>query len=154
MHRTGRTGRAGKKGTALTLVGPQDFLAFNAIKGLDLELKKVEVPSDVEVATAQLTHLKKNLRDTAIKLTPRDSEIAKLILKEEPEKAERMIAALSLYTLEHLVKVESVSLEEELDKEESKPEKTERRPRRDNKPEGGRKRRPQSRGKSHSKRRT
>ena len=72
VHRTGRTGRAGKKGTALTLVGPQDFLAFNAIKGLDLELKKVDVPSDVEVARAQLTHLKKNLRDTAIKLTPRD----------------------------------------------------------------------------------
>lgn len=115
VHRTGRTGRAGKEGTALSLVSPHDFLGFQAVKELDIELNKVELPTDAEVAAAQIKHLEENLPK---KISDRDLIVAKEILKNKSgEELETFIAGLAAYNLEHLVSEEAVSLDEELNKE-------------------------------------
>ena len=119
VHRTGRTGRAGRKGTALSLVAPQDFLGFKAVKDLGIPLEKIKQPSEYEVACAQIKHLNESLKHTRTKLTNRDLILGQEILKSietNKEDLEKLIASLARYTLEHLISLETVSLEDELEK--------------------------------------
>lgn len=46
VHRTGRTGRAGEEGRAISLVGPQDFGAFHTVnRQLKLDMEQVYLPT-------------------------------------------------------------------------------------------------------------
>ncbi len=122
VHRTGRTGRAGRKGTALSLVGPHDFMGFQGVKALGIPLEKIKQPSDEEVASAQILHLTESLKTTRAKLRPRDIVLGKEIVKLIQENSanavnpEELLATIARYTLEHLVDLKALSLEEELDK--------------------------------------
>ena len=50
IHRAGRTGRVGKSGRAISLVGALDLMAFNRlVKRYHIEVKELAVPSDEEV---------------------------------------------------------------------------------------------------------
>lgn len=50
VHRIGRTGRGGKKGTAFSLVSRREFGAFKDIKRYTkATIKRVEVPTDIEL---------------------------------------------------------------------------------------------------------
>ncbi len=123
VHRTGRTGRAGRKGTALSLVGPHDFMGFQAVKALGIPLEKIMQPTDQEVASAQILHLNESLKTTRAKLRPRDLVLGKEIMKLIQENTENslepteLLATIARYTLEHLVDLKALSLEEELGKE-------------------------------------
>ena len=138
VHRTGRTGRAGRSGRAVSLVGARDFGAFHHLqKMIDVEIKKLPLPTDEEVADARLAHLYEILREEKIEVKDRDLIVSKKLLKEmgeienAPEELENILAKLSLATVEHFVQQEAKSLEEELD--EAPKEKKEKREGKDRK---------------------
>jgi ATP-dependent RNA helicase DeaD len=50
IHRAGRTGRVGKSGRAISLLGAHDLMAFNRlVKRYHVEVKEIQVPTDDEV---------------------------------------------------------------------------------------------------------
>lgn len=120
VHRTGRTGRAGRKGKAISLVGPHDFLTFQSLKSLPFELKKESLPAEEDLAVSRLENLHQHLKKLKHKVRPRDKALATRILREfgdldaPAEELEEFVALMALYTVEHLVTQDSLSLEEEL----------------------------------------
>ncbi|MDR2944074.1 MAG: DEAD/DEAH box helicase [Methanosarcinales archaeon] len=57
-HRIGRTGRAGKNGTAITLLTPADFRKFAFIKKLaNADVRRVELPNADQVAAMKRSKL-------------------------------------------------------------------------------------------------
>ena len=59
VHRIGRTGRAGKKGIAISLISPPDFRKLSTIKRIvKTEIKKGTLPGVQEVINSKLDHLK------------------------------------------------------------------------------------------------
>jgi ATP-dependent RNA helicase DeaD len=123
-HRTGRTGRAGRSGKAISLVGPRDHGAFHYLKKvLDVEFKKIELPSDDELAEASLAHLYEVVREAKIEVKDRHNCVARKLIKElggieEPtEELEAFVAKLCHHTIEHFVNLDALSLEDEIEKE-------------------------------------
>lgn len=58
VHRIGRTGRAGKKGVAITLVTPLEFKELQRIRAkVGTTMEHAYIPSKVEVKEAQVTRL-------------------------------------------------------------------------------------------------
>lgn len=136
VHRTGRTGRAGRSGTAVSLVGPRDFGAFHFLKKvINADLKKIELPTDDEIAQARLAHLYQMLRESKLQIGERDKLIARKLVTESsgaadlPEDFVEIMAKLCRHMMEHHVSIETKALEEEIPAEEPTEEKKERRPR-------------------------
>jgi ATP-dependent RNA helicase DeaD len=124
FHRTGRTGRAGKSGRALSLVGPQDFMAFHRLrKQTDAEFKELPLPTNDDVADARLAHIYELLRLSELNCSVRDYLVAQKFLKEvggveeAPEDLQEMLSKLCLSMVEHSMAVNTRSLDEELDDE-------------------------------------
>jgi len=143
VHRTGRTGRAGRQGSAISLIGPRDFGSFHFIKKvLDLDFIKAELPTDDEVADARLTHLYEILRTSGIEHKLRDKIVAGKLLKELgsiEEPAEDLLetaARLCRYAIEHFVKIEAKSLEEELEADKPEEKSSDKRRSKDNDSKG------------------
>lgn len=64
VHRIGRTGRAGKKGVAISLISPPDFRKLSVIKRIvKTEIKKGALPGVQEVINSKLEHLKSDIAD-------------------------------------------------------------------------------------------
>eukprot|EP01034_Spumella_vulgaris_P016177 gene16177-20672_t len=64
VHRIGRTGRAGKKGIAISLISPPDFRKLSVIKRIvKTEIKKGTLPGVLEVINSKLEHLKSDIAD-------------------------------------------------------------------------------------------
>jgi len=127
VHRTGRTGRAGRSGRAISLIGPRDHGAFHHLKKmLDIDFKKIDLPSDEDVSGAKLSHLYEMVRNAKVEIGDRDTIMAKKLLSdlgqiEDPSEALiNFTARLCKKTTENFVREEAKSLDEELtDKEES-----------------------------------
>ncbi len=132
VHRTGRTGRAGRSGRAVSLVGPRDFGSFHFLnKVLDIEFKKIDLPTEEEVAEARLAHLYEIIRVSSLEVKDRDLLVSRKLIQdlgaiaEPPEALIEMCAKLSRFSIEHHIRSEAESLEEEIDSssEEGKEEK-------------------------------
>lgn len=62
VHRIGRTGRAGKKGVAISLISPPDFRKLSVIKRIvKTEIKKGTLPGVQEVINSKLENLKSDI---------------------------------------------------------------------------------------------
>ena len=129
VHRTGRTGRAGRSGRAITLVGPKDFGQFHYLTKVltSVEFKEYTLPNDEEVAKARLAHLLEIVRKDEVNTTQRDLAVASLLFKElgdekikPDEDFQAFIAKVARYVLQHHVKQEAESLEDELEEKSSK----------------------------------
>ena len=90
IHRTGRTGRAGAKGTSLSLVGHKESRILGAWVrrgGLDLEWRAVPTPE--EIIKERSGRLAARVQSHA---APAFEELAKMLLDKRP--AEGLVAAL------------------------------------------------------------
>lgn len=129
VHRTGRTGRAGRSGTAISLIGARDWGMFHHLKKvLGFEFEQIQLPTEEDIASARLSHLYEILRDSTTELHNKDLIVAKKLLADagDNELLIENIAKLSRFTLEHYIKLEEMSLdEEEVEEEKKKPEKRE-----------------------------
>jgi ATP-dependent RNA helicase DeaD len=71
-HRSGRTGRAGKKGTSISIITPKYEDRIRDIERVTkAKFLRQSIPSGVEVCEKQLMHIIKNVHDAEVK----DSEI-------------------------------------------------------------------------------
>lgn len=81
IHRMGRTGRAGNKGTAITLVTPREYRFLEEIEEtFELSIIKGELPSEEEVKEGREIYSKK-LENPAKPKKVKDKEINKEITK-------------------------------------------------------------------------
>ncbi len=120
VHRTGRTGRAGALGRAISLVGPKDFGYFHYLtKVLDITFQKLPAPTDQEVCDARLAHLYEIVREAQIEPKERDVILGRKLLEElgevvnPPEELEMMVSKLSRFVIEHNMQIEAMALDEE-----------------------------------------
>lgn len=118
VHRTGRTGRAGRHGTALTLISPNQFMAFQGVKReVDLEFVEVPVPKKEELVDAILRRLESSVLSTSAG-TPAEREryqlIAKALLEKEGVDPIEPLSKLVQFALEHQVRLDAESLDQEL----------------------------------------
>jgi ATP-dependent RNA helicase DeaD len=97
IHRAGRTGRVGKSGRAISLVGAHDLMNFNRlVNRYHIQVKELAVPTDEEVSNRTADRLVAVLAadaaalsvDDAISLVPVARRIA------EHEQRDRIVAAL------------------------------------------------------------
>lgn len=88
IHRVGRTGRAGKEGTAITFISPREYSKLAIIeKMIKKKIDKGSMPSSQDVETKKTEKIKKEI--TSLILSNKDSKFGLLtseILKElEPQ---------------------------------------------------------------------
>ena len=98
VHRIGRTGRAGKQGTAITFITPSEFKRFMFIKRVaNADIKKMEVPKVKEIIKSKK---RKIFHDLSAELNGEIDEKyynwAKKLLDENPPT--EILAALLSYT--------------------------------------------------------
>jgi len=62
VHRIGRTGRAGKKGVAITFVAPNEYRDFNQmIRHIKAEVRKADLPKAHDVLQSKVKRIKQSL---------------------------------------------------------------------------------------------
>jgi len=121
IHRTGRTGRAGRSGIAISLVGARDFGSFHFLKKVvAAEFKKIELPTEEEIATARLAHVSQMIRESHLAIGERDRLVARKLIQENTGLADvhedfvEIMAKLCGHMMEHHVSMETKALEEEI----------------------------------------
>ena len=99
VHRIGRTGRAGKRGTAITFVQPDEFRKLKYIKKIaKTDIEKRELPTVEDIINAK----KSELVDDILKIVSSEDyseeylDIARKLLEEND--AEKVVASLLKYT--------------------------------------------------------
>ncbi len=100
VHRIGRTGRAGKKGTAITFVIPSERGKLRAVeKIIKQQLQERDVPSIKEVISSKLERMEKTIEKMLTsKNAAKFEEIAGHLLKTH--KPKEIIASLLSHTFE------------------------------------------------------
>ena len=97
IHRAGRTGRVGKSGRAISLVGAHDLMNFNRlVNRYHIQVKELAVPTDEEVSNRTAERLVAVLAKDAAELSVDDAiglvPVARRIA--EHEQRDRIVAAL------------------------------------------------------------
>jgi ATP-dependent RNA helicase DeaD len=97
IHRAGRTGRVGKSGRAISLVGAHDLMNFNRlVNRYHIQVKELAVPTDEEVSNRTAERLVAVLAKDAADLSVDDAiglvPVARRIA--EHEQRDRIVAAL------------------------------------------------------------
>ncbi|MEZ4779511.1 MAG: DEAD/DEAH box helicase [Flavobacteriaceae bacterium] len=88
-HRSGRTGRAGKKGVSMVIISKSEIKKIKAIeKIIQKSFIQKEIPSGMEICEKQLFHLANNIKDTEINhdidpYLPKIHEVLEKFSKEE-----------------------------------------------------------------------
>jgi ATP-dependent RNA helicase DeaD len=104
VHRVGRTGRIGKSGTAVSLVGGRDEMSFTELKrrfGIEFEMR--ELPSEDEVLEKQAQRVARELLEAS-----RDVEITScLALARRLQHQEGLPEILALFLKKHFLELES-----------------------------------------------
>ncbi len=73
VHRIGRTGRAGNKGTAITFITRSEMRHFGFLKrDINAEIKREELPSAQDIVTMKRNKIKEDLREIITTDTYRD----------------------------------------------------------------------------------
>ncbi|HCL56771.1 MAG TPA: RNA helicase [Spirochaetia bacterium] len=100
VHRIGRTGRAGKEGTAITFVTPEEYRKLVFIKRISkTEIRKEKLPKIQDVINAKKTRIKNKILSILENGEYEDfSEIAKDIL--EGKEAEQVLASVMKHFFE------------------------------------------------------
>ncbi len=100
VHRIGRTGRAGKTGTAFSLVSRREFYSFKDIKRYTKAvIKRIDMPTDAEVEATRYAKVM-----DIIKITVKDSNLAPYaavlqeLLQEDYATLDVCAALLKLYS--------------------------------------------------------
>lgn len=112
VHRIGRTGRAGRKGIALTLVTPREMKQLRTIEQeTAVRLKPRELPSLEEVASKQqqswIAQIEQTIQSENSDLSLFEEMIAQLTKKFSPEKV--ACAAMYLAFSERFNKIQDVT---------------------------------------------
>lgn len=90
VHRTGRTGRAGKEGIAVTLIAPNEFRKLMYIaQGAGIRLEKRPLPTVDDVVNARRKHIREELASVSEKAPAKAYfELARELLQDtDPEEA-------------------------------------------------------------------
>lgn len=88
-HRSGRTGRAGKKGISMVIVSKSEVRKIKSIqKKIQKEFIKKDIPSGMEICEMQLMHLANKIKETEINhdidvYLPKINESLEAFTKEE-----------------------------------------------------------------------
>lgn len=98
IHRVGRTGRAGKKGTAITFVAPREFKRFSFImKMTKFDIRRESVPDARDIIDIKRSRILATLTDLAEKHSDNDMFIPLAQQLLEGNDPEQLVASL----LEH-----------------------------------------------------
>ena len=105
VHRIGRTGRAGKKGTAITFATPGEIVKFDRMKRqLNAPVKKVALPTGAEIVEAKKQRLAEELHNSIANMRHTSClSFAEELLTMGDHPAEVLAAILSLRFGEELV---------------------------------------------------
>jgi ATP-dependent RNA helicase DeaD len=103
IHRAGRTGRVGKKGRAISLVGAHDLMNFNRlVNRYHIQVKELSVPTEDEVSARKVDRVIETLVHDAEHLSVADAlellPAARRIAQHEDR--DRIVAALLKRRLE------------------------------------------------------
>ena len=100
LHRIGRTGRAGKEGTAITFVTPDEHRNLQIIKNITkTEIRKERIPNVVDVINFKRNKITTKLKALIeVELAPAYLSLASELLKDQ--KAEDIIASLIKYAFQ------------------------------------------------------
>jgi ATP-dependent RNA helicase DeaD len=97
IHRAGRTGRVGKRGRAISLVGAHDLMNFNRlVNRYHIQVKELNVPTEEEVRDRKVDRVLSTLVEEAAGLSVEDAieflPVARRLA--EHEQKDRIVAAL------------------------------------------------------------
>jgi len=108
-HRIGRTGRAGKKGTAITFVTPAEFRKISFIKKItDADIRKENIPDVGTIISVRKQRVSDKILSDAKKGPGADYEKwAKQLLKEKD--SEKILAAVLKHSYSDIIDTSSYS---------------------------------------------
>lgn len=108
VHRIGRTGRAGKHGTAITIVSPKEKRDLLFIQKIAKStIRKEEVPGIADVIATKKMKLKTEIADLVEKGGLEEYVAISMELLEEGKPAAEVMAALLAYSLKDTLKEKS-----------------------------------------------
>ena len=103
VHRIGRTGRAGNKGTAISLIANGERKQMSIIQGISkVQMTKMELPSAEEMVAAKLDKIYDSIQENEV--TEKDANILKLATKliEENDPADVLTSVLKYFLKDEL----------------------------------------------------
>lgn len=103
IHRIGRTGRAGNKGTAISLIANGEKRQMSIIQGISkVQMTKVELPSAAEMIDAKMDKIFEQIMSSEI--SEKDTNVLKLATRliEEGEQADVLTSVLKYFLKDEL----------------------------------------------------
>ncbi|MCE2687081.1 MAG: DEAD/DEAH box helicase [Rickettsiales bacterium] len=95
VHRIGRTGRAGKKGIAITIITPSEHRKAMEIQRVtNNKLNSYELPTVDNIVSSKKQKIKSNIIESVASIDPSTLELAREVMTDCGEDNEQIIAAL------------------------------------------------------------
>lgn len=111
LHRLGTSGRAGRQGKVISLIGPLDVTNFHYLrKFVDFKFSQEQLPDRQKLSQTQISKLERQAQQTPAAKESRIQEVVKTIL-ESPER-DTLLGFLVYNTLDVMPRLSSVSQSE------------------------------------------